>query len=101
MAKQKRFNPEKKVAIVREFLENKVHVSELSERYGVSPTMIYTWRKQLFEGALNTFKQTKTQQRNISQQIKKFEEKLQQKDSLISEIVSENIRLKKNLNGES
>jgi septal ring factor EnvC (AmiA/AmiB activator) len=63
--------------------------------------MIYTWRKQLFEGALNTFKQTKAQQQNVNQQIKKLEEKLQQRDRVISEIVSENIKLKKNLNGES
>jgi len=97
MAKPKRFSPEKKIAIVREFLENKVHISELSDRYGVSPTMIYTWRKQLFEGALNTFKQTKTQRQNVNQQIKKLEEKLQHRDSVISEIVSENIKLKKNL----
>lgn len=101
MARPKRFSPEKKIAIVREFLENNVPISELSDRYGVSPTMIYTWRKQLFEGALNTFKQTKTQQQNVNQQIKKLEEKLQLRDSVISEIVSENIKLKKNLNGES
>ena len=101
MAKQKRFGPKKKIEIVREYLENNVQISQLAERYEISPNLIYYWKKQLFEGAIDTFKQSRGRQQKVNQQIKKLEDKLQQRDSLISEIVSENIKLKKNLNGEN
>jgi len=51
MTKKKRFAPEKKVEILREFLENRVSVSDLSEKYGVHSNNIHQWKKQLFEGA--------------------------------------------------
>jgi hypothetical protein len=36
-----------------------------------------------------------------NRKIEKLEEKLKDKDSLIAEIITDNIRLKKKLNGES
>ncbi len=54
MAKKKRFTAEKKVEILREFLENRVSVSDLAEKYGVHPNSIHQWKKQLFEGAAAT-----------------------------------------------
>lgn len=95
MANHKRYSAEEKVRILREHLENNKSVSQLAEEYGISPKMIYQWRKKLFEGALETFKNNTKK----SKQIKTLEQKLQDRDSLISEIVSENIRFKKNSNG--
>jgi len=61
--------------------------------------MIYQWKKQLFEGALQLFNQSKS--KSAERKIKDLQNRLQEKDSLISELVSENIRLKKNLTGLS
>jgi transposase-like protein len=98
MATKRRFTAEQKLMILREYLENQVPVSELAEKNAITPTMIYQWKKQLFEGALQIFNQNKT--KSSERKLKVLQERLQEKDSLISELVSENVRLKKNLNGE-
>lgn len=98
MSKKRRFTAEKKVEILREYLENQVSVSELAERYDITPSQIYQWKKQLFEGALQTFKPGK-KATNQDRELKSLKETLADRDSVISEIISENIRLKKNDNG--
>ncbi|MBD3225429.1 MAG: transposase [Caldithrix sp.] len=99
MSNKKRvFSAEQKVRILREHLDNQVPVSELCERYGIQPNSFYTWKKKLFEGALQTFNSQPARKNNSA--IEKLEKKLQDRDSLISTLVSENIQFKKNLNGE-
>jgi len=100
MSKRTRFTAEQKVQIIREYLENKVNVSQLSEQYGIHPNVIYKWKKELFAGALKIFSgehSNKTNKEAIK--IKQLEAKLKDRDSLITEIVSENISIKKNFGG--
>lgn len=101
MKKRFHYTAENKVKILREHMDNQVPISELSERYGVHPTMLYKWKKELFEGALETFGR-KHKKSNSRQDIKTkaLEEKLRKKDSLIAELLEENIKLKKNFSGE-
>lgn len=103
--KSKRYTAEEKVKILREHLENQVPVGELSEKYGIHPNAIYLWKKEFFEKATLIFssgkgKKDKVSDNKANEKIEKLEAKLKAKDSLISEIVEDNIRLKKNLNGE-
>jgi transposase-like protein len=96
-----RFSAVEKVKILREYLENNVSVSQLSEKLGIHPNLIYKWKNDLFAGALKTFSgehSSKTNKEAI--RVKKLEEKLKERDSLITEIVTENVRLKKNFSGE-
>ncbi len=91
----------KKVEILREHLENQVPISELSRRYGINPNLVHKWKKQLFESAVEVFSrqhQTVSQQQTLK--VEKLEEKIKDKDSLIAEVLADNIRLKKKLNGE-
>ena len=97
MKTQKRYSPIQKVEILREHLDNHVSISDLSDRFNVSPAMIYYWKKQLFEGAITLFKNNKKDQFKF----KELQDKLKEKDAIIAEIVADNIRLKKKLNGES
>ena len=101
MKKRFHYTAENKVKILREHLDNQVPISELAERYGVHPTMLYKWKKELFEGALETFSH-KYMKSNKKQDLKTkaLEEKLKKKDSLIAELLEENIKLKKNFSGE-
>jgi len=100
MVKRVHYTAERKVKILREHLENRVSISELSERYRVHPTMLYKWKKELFEGALETFSQKHKKHHNQQDsKTKALEEKLKKKDSLIAEIIEENIELKKNTFG--
>lgn len=99
MNKKKRvFTAEQKVRILREHLDNQVSVSELCERYQIQPNSFYSWKKKLFEGAIQTFKSQPN--RKNQYQTDKLKEQLRDRESLITTIVSENIRLKKNINGE-
>jgi len=102
MSKQRSsYTAQKKVEILREHLENQVPLSELSRRYHIHPNMLHKWKKQLFEGALDIF--SGRQMKTLNSQSHKtsvLEDKLHDRDSLIAEIMSDNIRLKKKLNGD-
>jgi transposase-like protein len=41
MSQKRRFSAEKKVEILREYLENQVSISELADKYQLSPSQIY------------------------------------------------------------
>jgi len=96
--KKRVFSAEQKVKILREHLDNQVSVSELCERYQIHPNIFYIWKKKLFEGALQTF--ISQPARGNTKQIDKLQQKLRDRDSLISTLVAENIQFKKNINGE-
>jgi transposase len=95
---KRQFTPEFKAQVVlREHLENQTPVGKICEQYNISPNLFYLWKKELFAGAAAIFakKKIKTEEEKIN----RLEEKLKDKDSLISEIVEDNLRLKKKLNG--
>ncbi len=56
MNTKKRYSPIQRVETPREPLDNQVSISDLSDRFRVSPAMIYYWKKQLFEKAVALFK---------------------------------------------
>lgn len=92
------FTAEFKIRVLREHLENQVPVGKICEEYNIHPNLFYLWKKELFSGALNTFSK-KTAIATEKVKISQLEEKLRDKDSLISEIVEDNLKLKKKLNG--
>ena len=96
MEQTKRMSAKEKIIILRELLENNMQIGELAEKYHIHPNLIYTWKKTLFEKGEMIFEDKrdrisiKTQERVLH-----LETKLQDRNSLISEIVEDNIRLKK------
>lgn len=101
MEARKRLNPKQKMMILRELLDNKIQIGELSEKYHLHPNVIYAWKKILFEKGETLFEEKGNKNPNkADEKITTLESKLKDKDSLISEIVEDNIRLKKKLNGE-
>jgi len=101
MSQKRRFTAEKKVEILREYLENQVAISELADKYQLSPSQIYQWKKQLFEGALQAFAPKTRSAAANEREIRELKQQLLDRDSVISEIISENIRLKKSSNGKA
>ena len=100
--KRKHYSSARKVEILREHLENGISIGDLSRRYDIHPNMIHKWKKQLFENAQEIFSQKQKGPLSAeNRKIEKLEDKLKDKDSLIAEIITDNIRLKKKLNGES
>ena len=101
MAERKVFTPEQKVAIVRAHLVEKVPVSEVCEKHGVSVVNYYNWQKQLFENAAAAFER-KPNTANVRRQqdanqvkMQSLEAKLQQKNEVIAELLQEHVQLKK------
>ena len=95
---RRKIKAEEKVIILRELLDNSRSISDLSEQYSVNPNLIYRWKKQLFEEAVEIFKprQSKNETKK-DREIKKLKEKLAKKESAISYLVEDNIALKKTL----
>ena len=103
MAKKRHYTSEEKTKILREHLENQVPISELAEEYGFSPNVFYIWKKQLFETASENIgkkrkKDTKVQSK-AEKRIAELELLLSVRETLISELVQENMDLKKKDNG--
>ena len=94
---RKKYSASQKVSIVRELLEGGCTLSDLSERYQIHPTQITRWKKQLFEGALETFNRTAARsQHKFDKEVEGLKSKLNHKDGIIVELLEENLRLKKN-----
>jgi transposase-like protein len=90
------YDAARKVEILREHLENSISISELSQKYDIHPNQIHQWKKQLFEGALETFSHKHNRKNNRQdQKITKLEHTLRERDNLIVDIMTDNVRLKK------
>ena len=98
--KKKRYNyrPEEKVAILKQHLVDQVPVSDLCDQYNLQPTVFYRWQKQFFENGAAAF-QTPRKGSNDPQKrkIEALEQKLQNKNEVLSELMEEHVKLKKNL----
>jgi transposase-like protein len=98
--KKKRYNyrPEEKVAILKRHLVDRVPVSDLCDQYSLQPTVFYRWQKAFFENGAAAFekagKGTKDPQ---SKRIETLEKKLATKNEVLSELMEEHVKLKKNL----
>lgn len=98
---KKRYSPEEKMMILRELLENKVPLSDLAEKYKIHPNVIYNWRKELFEQGSSLFKDKRIKEdQRLQDKIESLETKLKVRNDMISELLEDNIRLKKNTNGD-
>jgi transposase-like protein len=104
MQQRKHYSGEQNVMILREFLENNISISELSEKYGVRPNDIYNWKKKLFESAAEIFTVKPGQARQTAaekREIEKLQSKLKDREEAISYLLKENIEIKKSIDGES
>lgn len=103
MKMKKNYSSEEKAIILREHLENHVPISDLSEKHGVHANALYKWKKQLFEEAPQTLarktKKKESSPNELEQRIAELEALLVKRESLITELVADNIDLKKNTNG--
>ena len=101
MSEKKRYSSEQKIIILRELLENNIPISQVAEKFNVHVNDIYNWKKKLFENAASIFESKTSTVNSVSEKkIDALEAKLKKKDDAINWLLSENIELKKNLDGE-
>jgi len=103
MKARQNFTAEQKVAILREHLVEKVPVSQVCDRHGISVTNFYNWQKVLFENAAGLFDRkpnaanARRQEASAQAKVEHLETKLQQKNEVIAELLQEHVQLKKEL----
>ncbi len=102
MTRQRRhFSPEQKVALLRQHFVDKVPVSDVCEQHGIAVNLFYLWQKTFFENGQAAFtandKRRKTATDAKDRQIADLQARLQRKHEVLSELMEEHVRLKKEL----
>jgi transposase-like protein len=101
MDKRKRFTPEQKYQVVKEFVSSKgaITISQICEKHGIYASQFYQWQDQFFQGALERFKNPPHQKKTQAKvrKLERLEAELKKKEHIISEIMAENLELKKSL----
>jgi transposase-like protein len=103
--KRHNYTPEEKVSILKRHLIDRVPISDLCDEYQLQPRIFYEWQKLFFENGAAAFNRQsssmKAAEANEVQQLKEklqwTEEKLQRKHEVLSELVEEHVKLKKEL----
>lgn len=105
--KRRHFTAEQKAAIVRRHMVDKVPISDLCEEYGIQPSVLHGWHKQVADNLAKVFENLQGGDRaraaregelaRRDQQIAALEARLAKKDSVIADISEEHLALKKTL----
>lgn len=96
---RKRWTAQEKAEILREHLIDKVPISDLCDKHGLHPTLLYRWQKELFENASSAFGHNgqPAHEKSLERKVAQLEEKLAHKDEVIAEIMHDHVALKKKL----
>lgn len=87
--------------MLRRYLVEQVPISKICEENGVEVSIFYRWQKQFFENGAAAFNKTERKNSNevsqLEEKVSKLEEKLLRKNEVLSELMEEHIKLKKEL----
>ena len=92
------FTAQEKAAIVLRHLVDKTPVSDLCDEFGLQPTQIYAWQKQLAANAALAFqtpRQSIRQDGAKDRKIIALEAKILLKNEVVAELLQEHVQLKK------
>jgi len=94
---RRQFSAKEKFDAVRQVIAKAKTVSQISEELGIHPNVYYRWQTEFFEGALERFETKKRGRKSTRRQkeIEKAEEEIRRLNSVITEVVKENVELKK------
>ena len=96
--KRHNYTPEEKVEILKRHLVERVPISDICEEYSLQPTVFYGWQKQFFENGASAFARIERDEKEkVEKVIRHLEEKLQKKNEVLSELMEEHVKLKKEL----
>jgi transposase-like protein len=100
---RRHFSAAQKAEIVRRHVADKTPISNLADEFGLQPSQIHTWVKQVLDQAEAAFERTgggraaKRTEEVKDQKIARLEAKLTKKDEVIVELMQEHVQLKKEL----
>ena len=101
---RKKRSPDEKIALLKRHLIDGKKVSDICEQENLAPSQFYSWQQALFENGSLVFEAKKksakqavsTQVQQLQSKLDKAQAKLTEKHEVLSELMSEHIRLKKN-----
>ena len=92
------YTPEEKVFIIKRHLVDHVAVSDLCDEYQLQPKVFYEWQKQLFENGQAAFARDERKRKRTEEvRIQQLEDKLRRKHEVLSELMEEHVKLKKDI----
>jgi transposase-like protein len=98
---RRHFSTSQKAQIVRRHVSGKEPVSNLADEFGLQPSQIHTWVKQVLDQAERAFEHATGQPPRIEQikdrKIEHLQAKLAQKNEVIAELMEDHVKLKKEL----
>ncbi len=96
---RRHFRGEEKVSILRMHLLEGKAVSDLCEQHQITPSMFYQWQRTFFENGARAFEGSGSprSETKLEKQLEALEGRLQRKHEVLSELMEEHIRLKKEL----
>lgn len=90
------WKPADKLRIVLESMNSDAKLAEICRREGLSPNLVYQWRKALLSSAEQIFAR-KTKDGGADPKIEKMEAENMRMKNVIAEVIAENLELKKTL----
>lgn len=96
---RRHFSGEDKVKILRLHLLEGKQVSELCEEHQITPSLFYQWQRTFFENGARAFVGTghARGEAQRDKELQSLQSRLQRKHEVLSELMEEHIRLKKEL----
>jgi len=98
-AERRHFSGDEKVKIIRLHLVEGKPVSELCEQNKINPSLFYQWQRTFFENGARAFEGSGNgrSETKLEKQVEALESRLQRRHEVLSELMEEHIRLKKDL----
>jgi transposase len=96
---RRHWSAQEKTKLLRRHLIEKVPVSKICEEARLSPSLFHRWLEQLFMNAPLALadKRGLAEPNQDQQRIGKLEQKIQQKNEVLAELMEEHVALKKAL----
>src|SRR5688572_19823027 len=96
---RRHFSGQEKVKILRMHLLEGKPVSELCEQHKINPSLFYQWQRTFFENGGRAFEGpgNARSEPKLEKEIQALQTRLQRKHEVLSELMEEHIRLKKDL----
>jgi transposase len=97
---RRNYNGDEKMGILRGALLEKISISDVCQKHGITPDMFYEWQKKLFEQGSVVLNGSLTAARQSGGEARKLaaaEARIQQKNEVLAELMSEHEALKKKL----
>ena len=99
MTKERRlWSTEAKTKLLRRHLIERIPISKICEEERLAPSLFHRWQEQLFGNAALALEGKRGPERGKDQErIVKLEQRIQQKNEVLAELMMEHVALKKEL----